>query len=109
MRLKSLPKEEGSNPFLAGRAFITVEEEREIWCALGYAGSLDEAAGQIGRIKAQGIESCLEETKRFWDERLDVIKVNTPNQAFDFMFNRWLLYQSFSSRFYGRARYYQVG
>lgn len=109
MRLKSLPKEEGSNPFLAGRAFITVEEERGIWCALGYAGSLDEAAGQIDRIKAQGIESCLEETKRFWDERLDVIKVNTPNQAFDFMFNRWLLYQSFSSRFYGRAGFYQVG
>ena len=80
-----------------------MDGEAGFWCALGYAESLEEAAGHIEKIKAQGVAEALEEIKRFWDERLDRIKVNTPDKAFDFMFNRWLLYQSFSSRFYGRA------
>lgn len=109
MRLKSLPEGGNTNPFLSGRAYLEVDGEAGFWCALGYAESLEEAAGHIEKIKAQGVAEALEEIKRFWDERLDRIKVNTPDKAFDFMFNRWLLYQSFSSRFYGRAGFYQVG
>lgn len=109
MRLKNLPEGEGINPFLAGRMFFEVGNETEVWGALGYAESLEEAARHIERIKAQGVFECLEDIKSFWDERLDVIKVDTPDKAFDFMFNRWLLYQSYSSRFYGRTGFYQVG
>ena len=47
--------------------------------------------------------------KQFWDEKLGYIQVETPDRSFDYMLNRWYLYQVYSSRLYARAGFYQVG
>ena len=46
---------------------------------------------------------------RFWDRCLNVIQVETPDKAFNYMLNRWYLYQVYSARLFARAGFYQVG
>ena len=45
---------------------------------------------------------------RNWDDFLGRIEVSTPDPAFDLMINRWLIYQSLSSRILARTGFYQA-
>ena len=45
----------------------------------------------------------------FWDDKLSHIQVETPDKTFNYMLNRWYLYQVYSARLYARAGFYQVG
>jgi len=44
---------------------------------------------------------------KHWDQLLETIRVETPDAAFDLVVNRWLLYQSLSSRILARSSFYQ--
>ena len=46
---------------------------------------------------------------KYWEDRLDTIQVHTPDRSFDYMLNRWYLYQVYASRLFARAGFYQVG
>ena len=45
----------------------------------------------------------------FWDKQLSHIQVDTPDTGFNYMLNRWYLYQVYSARLFARAGFYQVG
>ena len=45
----------------------------------------------------------------FWDEKLSYIQVDTPDKSFNYMLNRWYLYQVYTARLFARAGFYQVG
>ncbi|MCC8189060.1 MAG: cyclic beta 1-2 glucan synthetase [Planctomycetes bacterium] len=86
------------------------DEEREIAFRLGVAQSIDEARKMIR--ESRGLEAArtsLATVKQFWQDTLDVVQVETPDQAFNFMANGWLLYQTLSCRFWGRSATYQSG
>jgi cellobiose phosphorylase len=53
-------------------------------------------------------ETALQEVKLFWSRFLDGEYVETPDEAFNFMTNTWLKYQSISCRLWGKSAFYQV-
>lgn len=46
--------------------------------------------------------------KRYWSEKLGVLKVKTCDQSLNYMVNNWYLYQTLSSRIMAKAGFYQV-
>ena len=55
------------------------------------------------------VDRALEALTGQWDHRLGAVTVRTPDPAFDLMINRWLPYQTLSSRVLARAGFYQAG
>ena len=84
-------------------------EEIETHFVLGQAADRDEAL----RARRALPRSARRSTRRgtscgaFWDGLLGSVRVKTPEPAMDLMLNRWLLYQSLSSRVFGRTGFYQ--
>src|SRR6185503_10972973 len=85
-------------------------ESRQVAFVLGqgrdhaHAIDLAERFATVARTNA-----VLDATEREWDDILGTVQVKTPDDSFDLIVNRWLLYQSLSSRIWGRTGFYQPG
>ncbi len=55
------------------------------------------------------VEKEYENSKRKWNNILDIIKINTPSESLNILINGWIVYQTISSRLYARSAYYQSG
>ncbi len=55
------------------------------------------------------IDQALIDVQQSWTDRLSKIQVTTPDPLFDALVNRWLLYQTLSSRMWSKAGFYQAG
>ncbi len=75
---------------------------------LGEAETREEAFGLIERFRdPSAVAASRTAVDAHWDELLGAVRVRTPEPALDLMLNRWLLYQTLSSRFFGRTGFYQ--
>lgn len=50
-----------------------------------------------------------EKTKKYWQELLQTVQVTTPLESANLLLNGWLLYQTITSRIWGKTGYYQSG
>jgi cyclic beta-1,2-glucan synthetase len=83
-------------------------EEIETHFLLGQAADRDAALELVARYRDRAVvEQALLASKAFWDEILGAVRVKTPEPSMDLMLNRWLLYQTISSRVFGRTAFYQ--
>jgi cellobiose phosphorylase len=102
----------GLDPCAAMQVSVRIKagETQELVFLLGMeespekAGKLAEAFLDTGKAKA-----ALSEAKQFWQQKLQMIRVDTPDAAMNIMLNGWLLYQAVSCRMWARTAFYQAG
>lgn len=87
---------------------LAPNEEKEVIFLLGYAQD-EQLARQliIACREPNWAEQTYQAVISWWDQFLGKIQIETPEAAFNFAFNRWLLYQNLSCRFWGRTAFYQ--
>ena len=81
-------------------------EEKEFFIVLGEDSSKEKI---IELSKNFNIEKYENEVKNFWENKLGILNIKTPEKCIDFLVNNWLPYQTISSRLYGKTGYYQSG
>jgi cellobiose phosphorylase len=102
----------GYDPCAAMQVNISIKanETKEIVFVLGMAGHLQKAHELADKFKnVEAAKESFLEVKKFWQEKLQVVQVNTPDPAMNIMLNGWLLYQVISCRMWARSAFYQAG
>ena len=85
-------------------------EQRRILFLLGQGIDRDHVEQLIARHRTvDDAAVALQKVHRSWNTTLDTIQVHTPDDSFDVLMNRWLVYQDVSCRLWTRAGYYQPG
>jgi cyclic beta-1,2-glucan synthetase len=83
---------------------------RRVAFILGQGRSRLEATELAARYASlEQAKTALAETERFWEETLSAVQIRTPDDSFDLMVNRWLLYQTLACRVWARSGPYQPG
>ena len=54
-------------------------------------------------------EKALDEVRKNWNNIVQTLTVSTPSKSINLLINGWLIYQTLSSRIYGRTGFYQSG
>ena len=85
-------------------------ENKVILLLLGQGESPEHAKQLVKTYNSiEQAELELNEVKRFWEEKLGVLEVITPDKSMDLMLNRWLIYQTYACRMLARTGFYQAG
>ena len=79
----------------------------EIVFFLGQAATEADAQSLLMKYRAANLDAELAEVTALWDETVGVVQVATPDRSMDIFLNRWLLYQTLSSRVWARSAFYQ--
>jgi cyclic beta-1,2-glucan synthetase len=102
----------GLDPCAALQIRIDLEpgETRDVVLLLGQGEDRADAVQLAGRFASvEAARSALADVERHWDTLLGTVQIETPDDSFDLIMNRWLLYQSVSSRLWGRTGFSQPG
>lgn len=68
----------------------------------------DELAQVLKTLNCDAdLQGALTEVEGFWRNLLETVQVETPDPAFNWMCNGWLLYQTLACRLWGRTALYQ--
>ncbi len=101
----------GTDPCAALSADFTLAAGRSYDLAFMLGHAPDEAqAEQLARTwQTRDVKQALEAVKNYWSDKLGKVQVRTPDPLFDALVNRWLLYQTLTSRLWSKAGFYQAG
>jgi cyclic beta-1,2-glucan synthetase len=83
-------------------------QAREIIFTLGAGQNSSDAETLVQRYHGSpAAAAALLTIRQYWRNTLSRVRVTTPDPAVDLLANGWLLYQTLSSRLWGRSGYYQ--
>ncbi|MFZ4700244.1 MAG: GH36-type glycosyl hydrolase domain-containing protein [Candidatus Methylumidiphilus sp.] len=101
----------GMDPCAAMETVVTLEPDGwvEIVFLLGQGTDRSHARELILRYRQTEVATVLAKVNQSWNQILTKVQVKTPDREFDLLLNRWLLYQTLSSRLWARAGFYQAG
>lgn len=85
-------------------------ESKTIVFTLGAAeNGKEDASALIERYTSpERSQQALREVNALWSRFVDTERVETPDEALNFMTNDWLKYQAISCRLWGKSAFYQV-
>lgn len=99
----------GSNALFQCSVHLKPHQAETFPLIIGFAQNRQEAHALAGRFLHQGMQDALQETKRFWQEKLDKLLLFGGESWLRLYLNRWLPYQALCARLYGRTGPYQAG
>jgi cyclic beta-1,2-glucan synthetase len=96
----------------AGALHVELEvpagETVDLAFVLGHAESFEQAQALTVKYRRDGaVNDALSRARKLWVDLLGAVRIKTPDRALDLMQNNWLLYQSLSSRVWGRTGFFQ--
>ncbi len=94
---------------LALKKILNAGETLEQTFLMGYGLSDGEARKLALEACLKPPSARLDQVRQLWSELLGSTQVKTPDRLFDAMVNRWLIYQTISSRLWAKAGFYQAG
>jgi cyclic beta-1,2-glucan synthetase len=90
--------------------FIADGEEQEIIFRLGAGKDSGEASYLAKQFRGtEASTDALKKVKKYWEQTIGALQVETPDAAINIITNGWLTYQTLSSRLWGRSGFYQSG
>jgi cyclic beta-1,2-glucan synthetase len=85
-------------------------QSREVVLLLGQGRDRSHALQLMERFgNPEAARSSQAQVEAHWDQLLGALQVTTPDDSFDLLMNRFLLYQTVSSRLWGRTGFFQPG
>ena len=102
----------GLDPCAALHVRVTLNpgEPRRVLFLIGQGTDLDHVEQLIARHRTvDDAAAALKKVRASWNRTLETIQVRTPDDSFDVLINRWLVYQDMSCRLWTRSGYYQPG
>ncbi len=89
---------------------LRAKETKEVVFLLGMAEKENEVPKLADAFKhVEKANEAFLEVKKFWQDKLQTIQVDTPDPAMNIMLNGWLIYQVISCRMWARTAFYQAG
>jgi cyclic beta-1,2-glucan synthetase len=100
----------GLDPCCALQSQLEIEPDQvmEVVFLLGEAANAAEARALIARYRTADLGEVFQAVRKFWNEALSVVQIETPDRSMDIMLNRWLLYQTLVCRVWARSAFYQA-
>lgn len=93
---------------LATDLVIEPGAERQLTFILGDADTEEQMRAVLGELRQTPFDTIIDAAKSFWSAFTDIVKVETPDAAFNTMINNWLPYQSLGCRIMARSAFYQA-
>ncbi len=95
---------------LQGKFSLLPGEEREIVFLIG-SGEDTGAAVKLSQhfSNIDTINQSFDQIREYWNEIVNTVQVQTPDEALNLLANGWLTYQTIASRLFARSGYYQSG
>ncbi|MFI0609272.1 MAG: GH36-type glycosyl hydrolase domain-containing protein [Anaerolineae bacterium] len=100
----------GLDPCAALQTDLQLEPGESVTVAFLLGQGEDDAAALalVRRFAAAGAaETELKAVEAFWAQTLGALQIRTPDDSFDLLVNRWLVYQDLSARLWARSGFYQ--
>lgn len=60
-------------------------------------------------FEEKNVEQAIEEVEKYWNEKTGIVKIKTPSEKINLYMNKWLIYQTITSRLYAKTGFYQSG